>query len=62
MNPKIQQYMDATETVWGMGKDISVILAVYGTLLGGNLVSLNPSVSMVRSYPASFACAQIRGY
>ncbi|TVY16126.1 Aromatic peroxygenase [Lachnellula arida] len=46
MNPKIQQYIDATEKVWGMGRDISTILAVYGTLLGGNLVSTNPSVSI----------------
>ncbi|CZR52765.1 related to oxidase [Phialocephala subalpina] len=42
----IAQYIDATNKVWGMGKDISTILAVYGTVLGGNVVSLNPSVSM----------------
>ncbi|KAF8860756.1 hypothetical protein BDZ45DRAFT_703680 [Acephala macrosclerotiorum] len=39
----IAQYIDATNKVWGMGKDISTILAVYGTVFGGNIVSLNPS-------------------
>ncbi|RDW75389.1 hypothetical protein BP6252_06531 [Coleophoma cylindrospora] len=42
----MRQYIEAPNKVWGMGKDISTILAVYGTALGGNLVSLNPGVSM----------------
>ncbi|RDW62500.1 hypothetical protein BP5796_10802 [Coleophoma crateriformis] len=42
----ITQYIEATNKVWGMGREISLILATYGTLLGGNVVSLNPGVSM----------------
>ncbi|TVY44667.1 Aromatic peroxygenase [Lachnellula occidentalis] len=42
----ITQYIEATQKVWGMGNDISTILAVYGTLLGGNILSLDPGVSI----------------
>ncbi|TVY45579.1 Aromatic peroxygenase [Lachnellula subtilissima] len=42
----ISQYIEATQKVWGMGPDISTILAVYGTVFGGNILSLNPGVSI----------------
>lgn len=40
------EYGTATSEVLGMGIVISAVLGVYGTALGGNLVALDPSVSM----------------
>ncbi|KAH7333514.1 Chloroperoxidase [Rhexocercosporidium sp. MPI-PUGE-AT-0058] len=42
----IGQYIQATNKVWGMGVDIATILSIYGAVFGGNIVSLNPSLSM----------------
>jgi len=47
---QILQYVEGVNKVWGMGVEIATILATYGTIFGGNIVSLNPSVSMVRPY------------
>lgn len=35
-----------TVTVYGMGVDLATVLAVMGTVWGGNPLSLNPSFSI----------------
>lgn len=35
-----------TPTVYGMGVDLATVLAVMGTVWGGNPLSLNPSFSI----------------
>jgi hypothetical protein len=42
----ILEYATAVERVLGMGIDTALVLGVYGTVLGGNPVSLTPGVSM----------------
>ncbi|PQE29907.1 oxidase protein [Rutstroemia sp. NJR-2017a WRK4] len=42
----ILEYATAVQKVLGMGIDTALVLGVYGTVLGGNPVSLTPGVSM----------------
>lgn len=48
----LQEVIDATMSVFGMGLDLATFLAVYGTVYDGNPISLDPGYSIGGAPPS----------